>query len=117
MNTNQSRDELFDRHLRGELTDVEKALVAELLDSDAAARQQFVKFAQWDTEISETIREHAGTPHNKDILPSGKGTSREPQFEKNFRFLSSLHYLRLRFFLMLLSGLLYQADEHVFCSG
>ena len=54
MNTNQSRDELFDRHLRGELTEVEKELVAELLDSDAAARQRFVALAQSDTEIAET---------------------------------------------------------------
>ena len=71
MNTNQTRDELFERHLQGELSDVEKEHVAELLDSDAAARQQFVELAQWDTELGETIREHA---EPKDILPSGKGT-------------------------------------------
>ena len=35
MNTNQTRDELFERHLQGELSDVEKEHVAELLDSDA----------------------------------------------------------------------------------
>ena len=71
MNTNQTRDELFERHLQGELSDVEKEHVAELLDSDAAARQQFVELAQWDTELGETIREHA---EPKDILPSGQGT-------------------------------------------
>ena len=74
MNTNQSRDELFERHLQGELSDVEKEHVAELLDSDAAARQQFVELAQWDTELAETIREHAEPIDNKDLLPSGKGT-------------------------------------------
>ena len=71
MNINQTRDELFERHLQGELSDVEKEHVAELLDSDAAARQQFVELAQWDTELGETIREHA---EPKDILPSGQGT-------------------------------------------
>ena len=107
MNTNQSRDELFDRHLRGELTEVEKALVAELLDSDAAARQQFVEFAQWDTEISETIREHAGTPHNKDILPSGKALVESPSSQKTL--LSQFVTLpTVAVFLVLLSGLLYQ---------
>ena len=74
MNTNQSRDELFERHLQSELSDVEKEHVAELLDSDAAARQQFVELAQWDTELAETIREHAEPIDNKDLLPSGKGT-------------------------------------------
>ena len=74
MNTNQTRDELFERHLQGELSDVEKEHVAELLDSDAAARQQFVELAQWDTELGETIREHAEPVDNEDLLPSGKGT-------------------------------------------
>ena len=37
------------------LSDIEKEHVAELLDSDAAARQQFVELAQWDTELGETI--------------------------------------------------------------
>ena len=74
MNTNQTRDELFERHLQGELSDVEKEHVAELLDSDAAARQQFVELAQWDTELGETIREHVEPVDNKDLLPSGKRT-------------------------------------------
>ena len=86
MNTNQSRDELFERHLQGELSNVEKEHVAELLDSDAAARQQFVELAQWDTELAETIREHAEPVDNKDLLPSGKGT-RERGGESTF-FLS-----------------------------
>ena len=75
MNTNQTRDELFERHLHGELSDVEKENVAELLDSDAAARQQFVELAQWDTELGETIREHAEPVDNEDLLPSSKGTT------------------------------------------
>ena len=83
MNTNQTRDELFGRHLQGELSDVEKEHVAELLDSDAAARQQFVEFAQWDTELGETIREHAEPVDNKGLLPSGKGT-RERGVENTF---------------------------------
>ena len=107
MNTNQSRDELFDRHLRGELTEVEKELVAELLDSDAAARQRFVALAQWDTEIAETIREHAGTPHNKDILPSGKALVESPSAQKTL--LSQFVTLpTVAVFIVLLSGLFYQ---------
>ena len=107
MNTNQSRDELFDHHLRGELTDVKKILVAELLDIDSAARQRFVEFAQWDTEIAETIREHAGSPQNKDILPSEKALVESLSSKKTFvsQFVT---LLTVAVFLMLLSGLLYR---------
>ena len=100
MNTNQSRDELFERHLQGELSDVEKEHVAELLDSDAAARQQFVELAQWDTELGETIREHA---EPKDILPSGQGT-RERGGTNTF-LLSTFATLTVLF--ILLSSFLY----------
>ena len=100
MNTNQTRDELFERHLQGELSDVEKEHVAELLDSDAAARQQFVELAQWDTELGETIREHA---EPKDILPSGQGT-RERGGTNTF-LLSTFATLTVLF--ILLSSFLY----------
>ena len=107
MNNNLIWDELFDRHLHGELTDVEKEHVAELLDSDAAARQRFVELAQWDTEITETIYELAGSPQNKDILPSGKALVESPGSKKTF--VSQFVTLpTVAVFLMLLSSLLYR---------
>ena len=69
--------------MQGELSNIEKEHVAELLDSDAAARQQFVELAQWDTELGETIREHVEPVDNKDLLPSGKRT-REHGGKKTF---------------------------------
>ena len=44
--------ELIDRHLRGELSESEKERLAELLDSDAVARKDFVEQVQWDTRLS-----------------------------------------------------------------
>ena len=106
MNTNQSRDELFERHLQGELSDVEKEHVAELLDSDAAARQQFVELAQWDTELGETIREHAEPVYNKDLLPSGKGT-RERGGENTFLLFPFATLATVTVLFILLSSFLY----------
>ena len=49
-------EELIDRHLRGELTDSEMERLAELLDSDAAARRDFVHQVDWDTRLAEVLR-------------------------------------------------------------
>ncbi len=57
--------ELIDRHLRGELSESEKERLAELLDSDVAARKDFVEQVQWDTRLAEVLRE-------------GRGSLREP---------------------------------------
>ena len=57
MNDKNDWEELIDRHLRGELDEGEKEHLAELLDSDATARQGFVEHVQWDTEMSEALRE------------------------------------------------------------
>ena len=43
--------ELIERHLRGELSESEKERLAELLDSDVAARKDFVEQVQWDTRL------------------------------------------------------------------
>ena len=48
--------ELIDRHLRGELDESEKEHLAKLLDSDPAARKNFVEQAQWDTRFAEVLR-------------------------------------------------------------
>ena len=49
--------ELIDRHLRGELSESEQERLAELLDSDAAARKDFVEQVQWDTRLAEVLRD------------------------------------------------------------
>lgn len=51
-------EELTERHLRSELSESEKEELAELLDSDVAARSRFVEHAQWDTVLSELLREN-----------------------------------------------------------
>ena len=113
MNTNQSRDELFERHLHGELSDVEKEHVVELLDSDAAARQQFVELAQWNTELAETIREHAEPVDDKDILPSDKGT-RERGGENTFLLSPFATLATVTVLFILFSSLLYLQIQTVF---
>ncbi|MFP6669714.1 MAG: FecR family protein [Pirellulales bacterium] len=62
---------LIDRHLRGELNEAEKARLAERLDSDAAARQEFVEQAHWDTEFAEALRE------SRDPLPEPSSVTAE----------------------------------------
>ena len=52
--------ELIDRHLRGELSESEQERLAELLDSEPAARKDFVKQVQWDTRFAEVLREGRG---------------------------------------------------------
>jgi len=61
--------ELIDRHLRGELSESEKERLAELLDSDSAARKDFVEQVQWDTRLAEVLRE-------------GRGSLREPNVDE-----------------------------------
>ena len=65
--------ELIDRHLRGELNESEKERLAELLDSDAAARKDFVEQVQWDTRLAEVLRESGDS----------RGSLREPNTNQN----------------------------------
>ncbi len=53
--------ELIDRHLRGELSESEKERLAQLLDSDPAARRGLVEEVQWDTELAEVLRDGRGS--------------------------------------------------------
>ena len=57
MSTNQNWEELIERHLRDELTDAEMEQLTELLDRYADARQRFVEEAQWDTRMTEVLRD------------------------------------------------------------
>jgi len=53
--------ELIDRHLHGELSESEKERLAERLDSDAAARKDFVEQVQWDTRLADVLRDSRGS--------------------------------------------------------
>ena len=75
MNDNNDWEELIDRHLRGELDEAEKERLAELLDSNAAARQEFVEHVQWDTEFAEAVRESGHSPRDEDILAAERATT------------------------------------------
>ena len=59
--------ELIDRHLRGELSESEQERLAELLDSDAAARKDFVEQVQWDTRFAEVLRESRGSSREPNV--------------------------------------------------
>ena len=56
MSDDRNWEELIDRHLRGELTELEKERLAELLDRDSSARRDFVEHAQWDTRLADVLR-------------------------------------------------------------
>jgi len=74
MNQKNDWDELIDRHLRGELDEAEKERLAELLDSNTAARQEFVEHAQWDTEFAEALRESSQSSRDASILAAERKT-------------------------------------------
>ena len=59
--------ELIERHLRGELSESEQERLAELLDSDAAARKDFVEQVQWDTRLAEVLRESRGSSREPNV--------------------------------------------------
>ena len=59
--------ELIERHLRGELSESEQERLAELLDSDAAARKDFVEQVQWDTRLAEVLRESRGSSREANV--------------------------------------------------
>lgn len=50
-------EELVDRQLRGELSESEMERLAELLDSDSAARSDFVDQVEWETRVAEVLRQ------------------------------------------------------------
>ena len=109
MSEENSWEELIDRHLHGELDEAEKERLAELLDSDAAAQKLFVEHVQWDTEVSEALREqtHALSGEGADLtLPVKDQSSHTEQ--------SRIGILRLMLtaaavvIVALSSGLIYQ---------
>ena len=63
MNEHPDWEELTDRHLRGELDESEKERLAERLDSNASARENFVEQVRWDTRFAEVLREKDDARH------------------------------------------------------
>ena len=64
MNDQHDRDqydrdwhELIDRQLRGELSESEMERLAQMLDSDPTARRDFVEQAEWDTAMTQALRD------------------------------------------------------------
>ena len=68
MNEHFDGEEWIDRHLRGELDDAEKELLAERLDLDKEFRQKFVEHIQWDSEVTEALRENSFKFYETTIL-------------------------------------------------
>ena len=109
MNDKNNWEELIDRHLRGELDEAEKERLAEQLDSNAAARQEFVEHVQWDTEMSEAMREsiHSlGDVENmaaRQSAPEGEGAKT--------RFLRLMLAAAAVVIVVLSAGLIYQLAQ------
>lgn len=82
MNDKNDWEELIDRHLRGELDESEKEQLAELLDSDATARQKFVEYVQWDTELAEAVRETQQSQRDINSLTAKQSTADRRQWSK-----------------------------------
>ena len=109
MNEEKKWEELIDRHLRGELDEAEKERLAEILDSDAAARQEFVEHVQWDTEMSEALHESRHSLGDEDSLaasrsaPNGEGAKT--------RFLRMMLAVAAAVIVTLSAGLIYQLTQ------
>lgn len=85
MNEKHDWEELIDRHLHGELDETEKERLAEWLDSETNARHEFVEYVQWDTELSEAVRESRHSTCDVDSLAAQPSM---PEFPgANTRFL------------------------------
>ncbi|QDV47483.1 fec operon regulator FecR [Stieleria neptunia] len=65
-------DDLVERHLRGELNQREQEQLAGWLDSDASLREDFVRQATWDTELTEVVRSGGDRQSEMATLLAGK---------------------------------------------
>ena len=77
MNEHFDGEEWIDRHLRGELDDAEKELLAERLDLDKEFRQKFVEHIQWDSEVTEALRENSFKFYETTILATKNQSTEE----------------------------------------
>ena len=109
MNDKNNWEELIDRHLRGELDEAEKEQLAELLDSDAAARQEFVEHVQWDTEMSEALRERSHSFRDLDNLAAEQSALKSEGART--RFLRMMLAVAAMVIVALSAGLIYQLAQ------
>ncbi len=107
MNDKNDWEELFERHLRGELDEAETERLAELLDSNPAARQDFVDYVRWDTEMSEALRESSQSPRDVDILTIDR-TMTDGQWVSKPAFLRLMLAAAAVVIVALSAGLIYQ---------
>ncbi|MDV6031496.1 MAG: FecR domain-containing protein [Phycisphaera sp. RhM] len=109
MNDKNNWEELIDRHLRGELDEAEKEQLAELLDSDAAARREFVEHVQWDTEMSEALRESTHSFRDLDNLAAEQSALKSEGART--RFLRMMLSVAAMVIVALSAGLIYQLAQ------
>ena len=110
MNDKNDWEELIDRHLRGELEESEKERLAELLDSNAAARQEFVEQVQGDTEFAEALRESSQSSRAADILTAER-TKTNGQWASKPTFLRLMLAAAAVVIVALSAGLIYQLAD------
>ena len=115
MNENNEWEELVERHLRGELSEPEIERLAERLDSDAVARNNFVEQAQWDTRFAEALRESCDSLRKTDDLLAQRLTAIRERLPKT-RLLRLLLAVSAMVIVTLAAGLFYQqstADRRI----
>ena len=83
MNDENDLEELIECHMRGELSEVEKERLAEMLDSNAATRKELVEHAHWDTQLAEAMRESRDSLREPDDLPAERSTTIREQLSRN----------------------------------
>ncbi|MDP7305797.1 MAG: hypothetical protein QGG09_21980, partial [Pirellulaceae bacterium] len=110
MNDKNDWEELIDRHLRGELEESEKERLTELLDTNAAARQEFVEQVQWDTEFAEALRESSHSPRDADILAAERAKT-DGQWASKPTFLRLMLAAAAVVIVALSAGLIYQLAD------
>ncbi|MAR09561.1 MAG: hypothetical protein CL681_06265 [Blastopirellula sp.] len=109
MNERNDWEEFIDRHLRGELNEAEMERLAQRLDSDATARQQFVEHVQWDTELSEALRESSHSFGEAESLVTKQSS---PKSERtNVKFLRLMLAAAAVVIVALSGGLIYQLAQ------
>ena len=107
MNHKNDWEELIDRHLHGELDESGKERLAELLDTNAAARQQFVEQVHWDTEFAEAVRESDHAHCDAGILAVDRANA-DAQLASKPAFLRLMLAAAAVVIVALSAGLIYQ---------
>ncbi|MDG2221727.1 MAG: FecR family protein [Rubripirellula sp.] len=107
MNQSNDWEELIDRHLHGELEESGKERLAELLDTNAAARQQFVEQVQWDTEFAEAVRESDQVDQDAGVLAAIRADT-DHQLSSKPAFLRLMLAVAATIIVVLSAGLIYQ---------